>query len=133
MKTGAPSDQRGFAAVAAIFLVVVLATLGAFMLTFSNTQQLTSAQDMQGTRAYWVARAGLEWGVNRVSAVNACPAAVNNLGAVEGFNLVVNCGLATYVENGVNRNIFRLTAQATAGNVGTIGYVERSLTAGVER
>lgn len=53
--------QVGFAAIAAIFLVVVLAALGAFMVTFSNTQQLTSAQDLQGTRAYWAARAGLEW------------------------------------------------------------------------
>jgi len=43
--------QHGFAAIAAIFLVVVLAALGAFMVTYSNTQQLTSAQDIQGSRA----------------------------------------------------------------------------------
>ena len=50
--------QQGFAAIAAVFLVVVLAALGAFMVTFSNTQQLTSAQDVQGSRAYWAARGG---------------------------------------------------------------------------
>lgn len=63
----APSrPQQGFAAIAAIFLVVILAALGAFMLTFSNTQQLASAQDLQGSRAYWAARAGLEWGIGKI-------------------------------------------------------------------
>lgn len=131
--TSRNARHHGFAAIAAIFLVVVLAALGGVMVTFSNAQQRTSAQDLQGTRAYWVARAGLEWGVNRVLATNACPVPVNNLGAVEGFNLVVNCGLATYVENGLNRNIFRLTSQATVGTVGSVGYVERNLSASVER
>src|SRR6218665_3298225 len=92
------THHRGFAAVAAIFLVVVLAALGAFMLTFSNTQQLTSAQDIQGTRADWAARAGLEWGINKTATVtNACPSAASgSLGLVEGFNVVVGCTLSTY-------------------------------------
>ena len=40
--------QKGFAAVAAVFLVVGLAALGAFMVSLSNTQQVTSAQDTMG-------------------------------------------------------------------------------------
>ena len=72
MRYDAPHPQRGFAAIAAIFLLVVLAALGSFMLSFSNTQQLTSAQDVLGTRAYWAARAGLEWGIGNVA--GACPA-----------------------------------------------------------
>ena len=52
--------QGGFAIVSAIFLLVVLAALGAFMLTFSTVQHATSAQDIQGSRAYWAARAGLQ-------------------------------------------------------------------------
>ena len=60
------SAQRGFAAIAAIFLLVTLAALGGYMLTFSNTQQLTFAQDVQGARAYWAASAGLEWGLGNI-------------------------------------------------------------------
>ena len=67
------SRHNGFAAIAAIFLLVALAALGAFMVTFSNTQQLTSAQDLQGSRAYWAARAGLEWGIVRGAGASACP------------------------------------------------------------
>ena len=50
--------QHGFAAIAAIFLVLVLAAFGAFMVSFSNTQHLNTARDVQGSRAYWAARAG---------------------------------------------------------------------------
>ena len=51
------ASHGGFAAIAAVFLVLVLAALGAFMVSFSNTQQLNSARDVQGSRAYWAARA----------------------------------------------------------------------------
>ncbi len=70
--------QSGFAAIAAIFVLVVLAALGAFMVTSSNTQQLTSALDVQGSRAYWAARAGLEWGLALAKTNGACPAATSS-------------------------------------------------------
>jgi len=54
--------QRGFSVIAAIFLLVVLAALGAFMLTFSTVQQTTGTQDLQGARGYQAARSGVEWG-----------------------------------------------------------------------
>lgn len=135
LPTSQPAERRqgGFAVIAAIFLIVVLAALGAFMVTFSNTQQLTSAQDIQGTRAYWAARAGLEWGVNRANTLTACPAASTNLGNIEGFAVTVDCSSATYAESGANRNIFRISARATAGTLGSVGYVERSMTATLER
>ena len=82
--------QRGFAAIAAIFLVVVLAALGAFMVTFSNTAQLTSAQDVQGSRAYWAARGGLEWAIASTTAAVACPASPTSL-TLNGFAVAVSC------------------------------------------
>jgi len=53
--------QSGFLLVTAIFLLVVLAALGAFILTISGTQQTSSALDVQGARAYQAARAGIDW------------------------------------------------------------------------
>lgn len=55
--------MRGFSLPAAIFLLVVLAVLGAAVVTVSTTQQIGSALDVQGTRAYQAARAGIEWGL----------------------------------------------------------------------
>lgn len=125
--------QRGFAAIAAIFLVVVLAALGAFMLTFSNTQQLTSAQDVQGSRAYWAARAGLEWGIASVATAAVCPASPATL-AVNGFSVRITCAVTTYTEAGASVNIYQFTSVAsTPGVVGSVGFIERSLSASMER
>ncbi|MDR7306967.1 hypothetical protein [Rhodoferax saidenbachensis] len=125
------NSHRGFAAIAAIFLVVVLAALGGYLLSSSNTQQLTSVQDVQGTRAYWAARAGLEWGVGSVVANAACPVSPKNL-VIEGFNVVIFCTSALYVDGG-SKTIYQLKANASAGGVaGAVGFIERSVSAGLE-
>jgi MSHA biogenesis protein MshP len=123
--------QRGFAAVAAVFLVVGLAALGAFMVSFSNTQHLTSAQDVQGSRAYWAARAGLGWGLASLTANSAaCPVPPAPF-VVEGFTVVVTCTSTTYSDAGVdNVVIYRLVSRANQGT--GVGAVERSVAASVE-
>lgn len=132
--------QTGFAAVAAIFLVVLLAALGGFMLTFSNSQQLTSAQDVQGVRAYWAARAGLEWAnVNILATPAVCPNTTKTQMAgtvpatVSGFNLAVFCTRSSYSEGGNNFFIFLVESKASTGTVGSIGFIERSVSSSLER
>lgn len=127
-------NQRGFAAITAVFLVVVLAALGAFMLTFSNTQQLTSAQDVQGSRAYWAARAGLAWAVGSVVVSSAaCPLPPTPF-VVDGFTLTVTCDRQTYSEGANTVVVFQLSSTAKLGdNVGSIGYIERSVSASTEQ
>lgn len=131
--------QRGFAAVAAIFLVVLLAALGGFMVSISNTAQVDSVKDIQGTKAYWAARAGLEWGLGAASAV-ALPANVTATTctsatplSIEGFSVRVNCTVDVFTE-GDPRYLIKITAVASAGgSPGSLGYVERSVSAGLER
>ncbi len=129
------SRQTGFAAIAAVFLLVVLAALGSYMVSFSTTQHLTSAQDLRGSRAYWAARAGLEWAI---ASINAAPAAcpippapfVVNTGA--DFTLTITCARTVYADSGTIA-MFQITSVATSGTVGSIGYIERSVFAGLER
>jgi MSHA biogenesis protein MshP len=139
IRTNYTGQQRGFAAIAAIFLVVILAALGGFMVTFSNTQQLTSAQDIQGSRAYWAARAGLEWGIG--SATTICPASPTKM-TVDNFTVCVTCGAQTYTEASTTINLLQFTSTARspavtacsdAGSVGSVGYIERSVSASLER
>ena len=144
--TNPGTRQSGFAAIAAIFLVVVLAALGGFMVTFSNTQQLTSAQDIQGTRAYWAARAGLEWGVASVTASATSPPGCPGTATAStstltetfdgGFTVTVSCSRADYAEESAvaNKFIFQFTALARSASApGSVGFVERSLSASMER
>jgi MSHA biogenesis protein MshP len=124
--------QRGFAAIAAIFLVLILAALGAFMVSFSNTQQLNSAQDVQGSRAYWAARAGLEWGLFGVNSASACPAAAITL-TIEGFSVEIKCTSQTFAEAAATPKLFWVTAKAWVGSVGSTGFIERSVSASMEK
>ena len=60
------SRQRGFAIAAAIFILVLLATL-ALAITMLTTQTSTeAARDTLGSRAYQAARAGLDWAAFQV-------------------------------------------------------------------
>lgn len=120
--------QAGFAAISALFLLVVLAALGAFMVSFANTQNLTSAQDIQGSRAYWSARAGLEWAIVS-TASGSCPASPTAL-VIDGFSVTVSCTRTTYVDSDTI-NIFALTSQSVlaGGGVGSPTYIERSVSA----
>ena len=127
-----PKVQQGFAAVAAVFLVVGLAALGAFMLSFSNAQQLTSAQDVQGSRAYWAARAGLGWGLASLRVNPAvCPAPNPRNFVLDGFAVEVNCTPSVYSDAGLNNvRIYRLVSRASQG--AGAAAVERSVSASVE-
>lgn len=60
--------QLGFSIIAAIFILVILAGLGAFIVNVSTMQVIGSAIDLQGTRAYYAARSGIEWGAYQVQA-----------------------------------------------------------------
>lgn len=132
MKT-ARFPQRGFAAITAVFILVVLAALGAFMVSTSTSQQLTSAQDIQGSRAYWAARAGIEWAIGSLTATpSACPTPPSPF-TVDGFALQMSCTSRSFDEDGMTRVIYSLTSVASVGgSPGATGFVERSLSAAVE-
>ena len=144
MKVSSQPCQLGFAALAAVFLIVALATLGAVMVTVSNTQQLTSTQDFQGSRAYWAAQGGLEWAIASVVASAPVAPAVSPAARcpvsapparLEGFALVVNCTRQTYEEGGADVNIFHLRSVASTPDrvAGSLGFIERSVSASIER
>ncbi|MHB1359001.1 MAG: hypothetical protein ACYCWC_05390 [Rhodocyclaceae bacterium] len=85
---------RGFAIVSAIFILVVLAALGAFILNISSQQQIGSALDVQGVRAYHAARAGIEWGLFRQLQAGSCAATASFVpagAAISGFTVTVLC------------------------------------------
>lgn len=127
------SPQRGFAAIAAVFLVVMLAALGAFMVSFSNTQQLNSAQDVQGSRAYWAARAGLEWAIASQGVGATACWATTPPASIDGFTLAVSCAASSFTDGATTVYVFRLQSDASTGTVGSVGYIERSVSASVER
>lgn len=132
------SNQRGFSLVSAIFILVILAGLGAAMVSFFSTQQQSTALDVQGGRGYQAARAGIEWGAYQVLQVaNACPASPATLTFVgtplEGFTTTVSCGATVHSEGGNNVSVYEFLSTATFGAAGSADYVERQVSVQIAR
>lgn len=137
------AGQEGFSIISAIFLLVVLASMGAAMLTFSNVQQTTSVQDLQGIRAYQAARAGMEWGMYQVLRVPPPPAAAPGCfangssvpvsGTLSGFSVSVDCSASVFTEGANSGTIYVITSTATLNAAGTQNRVERQLQVEVSR
>ena len=115
-----PSREAGFSLVAAIFLLVVLSALGAFMVSFSGVQHTTAARDVLGARAYHAARSGIEWGAFQVLtpvAAPGCPGTTNLTGlggTLAPFTVTVTCTNAPATEGAIANNVtvYSFTADA---------------------
>lgn len=142
---GVGARPAGFTTVTAIFLIVVLAALGAFMVTISGLQQTSGALDVQGARAYQAARAGIEWGAYQ-AVVNASCAPSTPLtpgGTLASFTVTVQCTQSTAKELDTDVNVYQITSTAcnapSAGNCPSTAanpgprYLERRLQATVGR
>ena len=127
--------QRGFLLPAAIFLLVILAGLGAYAINIGTVQQNSAIQDIQGTRAYHEAKVGAEWAAYQIlqntpdnTALPACPATTTL--ALDGFSVTVSCSASvSYFEQDSDHTIklYEITSTAIYGTVNTAGYIERQI------
>ena len=125
------SRCHGFSLVSAIFLVVVLASLGAYMATMNSIQHTTTALSLQASRAWFAARSGMEWAIYFVRTNDACPTTPTSF-SVAGFAVAVtSCTAYPAVEGAVNYNLFALELTATRGTFGQPDFVSRALRATV--
>lgn len=141
---GNNKQQAGFSLVSAIFLLVIFTALGAIMLTVSGVQQTESTQDLQGSKAYQAAKAGIDWAAYRVlapentnpttapfTAQYVCAALTppSLAGALAGFTLNVNCVRNDFIEAGNTISVYQITSIATFGVAPSPSFVSRQLTA----
>jgi MSHA biogenesis protein MshP len=89
--------QSGVGLVTAIFLLVVLAGLGAASVTLFTAQQESSNLDLEGARAYQAARAGIEWGLYEQLREGRCVASTSfgfpSTSVLGSFHVTVSCRL----------------------------------------
>ena len=128
-----PGHQRGFALVAAIFLIVVLASLGVVIVRISGVQQHTVNIALLGARAFEAAVAGMEWGAFQALDSGACTTTTLNLteGGLTGFDVDVTCSSSAHTESGNVYNLYLIDAEARYGVYGTPDYVSRRMQARV--
>lgn len=145
--------ERGFVLMAAVFLIVVFAAIGAYLVTVASGQVEAASQDEQGTRAYLAARAGVDWAAYQLlrrddvlpppapgdfgpTCAGGAATVTLTLGALGGpagdsFRVTVNCTRTPENEGGVAVQVFLITStgcnRATCTATGDAGYVERQL------
>ena len=126
-------QQRGFSLVSAIFLLVVLAGLGAFAVRLNSLQQQTVTAGLRAAQAFEAARTGASWGAYHALNAGVCGAGTLNLteGAAAGFRVSVQCTQTSHTEGTATVRVFVFDVRAEAGVYGGPDYVSRRLQAKV--
>jgi MSHA biogenesis protein MshP len=125
-------QQSGIALVAALFLIVVVASLGAFAVRIGSSQQQTVNLALLGSRALAAANSGIEWAANQaLGPTPSCASGDLNLteGALNGFIVTVTCSATVHNEGGAPITIYVIDSFARAGVYGTPDYVSRRVRA----
>jgi len=107
--------MRGFTLASAVFLLVILAGLGAAMVNFATVEHASSALDIQGSRAYQAARAGIEWGLYQGMQNSSCSATktfVPPAPTLSTFTVTVTCTSTVAANISTYKTVETLTATA---------------------
>ena len=128
-----PKKQRGVSLVSAVFLIVVLASLGTFAVRLMAVQQQTTGAAIRATQAMLAAQSGIDWAAHRALNGGTCTAATLALteAGANGFNVSVTCTQSTHTEAGATINVYRIESLAQSGVYGGPDYVSRRLHAKV--
>lgn len=136
MKHSLPK-QNGFSLISAIFLVVVLAMLGSFMVTLSTVQHSSSALAVQSARAWYAALSGMEWAVYELKSTGAAGTGCTSLGSsftVNGFAINTTCTVSSPIVEGADPTYYLYDVRLTAsrGTVGSYDFVTNDLRATIK-
>lgn len=121
------SRQDGISLVPALFLLIVLAGLGAVAVRITAVQQQTVVLAMQSARAYSAARAGVEWSAYEALVNGNCGTGTLNLAeaGLQGFTVDTSCSSTTHSEGPDTVTVYAIEAFGVAGAYGTPDYVSR--------
>jgi MSHA biogenesis protein MshP len=122
-------QQHGFSLVPALFLLIVLAVLGAVAVRLSATQAQTVVLAMQSSRAYAAAQAGIEWSAYDAVVNGSCTGGTLALteAGLSGFSVDTSCSSTTHTEGSNTIHVFVIESFARAGVYGTPDYVSRRI------
>jgi len=123
-----PRSARGFLIIAAVFLLVVLAGLVAYLMSVSTTSQTASVADLNSARAYQAARAGLEVAAYQVIVSSTCTASqdIPFAGNLAGYTATVTCTSSPLTEGGASVTAYKLVSNGC--NVTVSGACPNSTT-----
>ncbi|MCZ6803360.1 MAG: hypothetical protein O7D86_05345 [Proteobacteria bacterium] len=138
--------QKGFSAIMAVVMILLLALLGGYMATLTTIGSLNTTQSLSAVQAWFAARSGVEWGayqvLNNQSCIGFPGALINPAGGAVNFNVTVTCtlnnggGAVASIDEGAGPppapivnpyNVYAITATATRNNLGDVTYASRTI------
>jgi MSHA biogenesis protein MshP len=138
----AAARRRGFVLPSALFLLVVLAGLAAWLTSVTRAGQAQAVLELEGERAYQAAQQGLEAGIYEARVLGVC--GNRNLalaGQLSRFTASIGCTEYAANESGTDFRLYRIAVVAcnepAAGAcpnpaAASAEYVERHLAATAE-
>ena len=125
--------QRGFSLVPALFVLIVLAALGAAAVRLSAIQHQSVVLTMQSSRAYAAAQTGIDWLAYQAVVSGSCGSNTLPLteGGLVGFTVETSCVSTSHSEGSATTIVYVLEAFAYSGSYGTPDYVSRRIRATV--
>jgi len=118
LKFNSPTKQGGYSLPIAVFILVIMALLAAAIVQLSSRNNLSSAQEVFSTRAFYAAESGASWAMSRLL--------FNTGSSVTKADSDIQCG------NPVNGKTINFTPAGLAGcsatlscsvdTVGSTGY-----------
>ena len=129
MKTSARSRKDGgFALIGALFVLIVLAALGAFAVRMNMTQQHDADLELQQLRAEAALNSGVEYAATRLLAPGGNCGSLANLNVSSYAVTFGPCVNVPYLMNGVTVNLYTVTVTSFRGVYGTPEFVARTAT-----
>ena len=125
--------QRGFALIGALFVLVVLAALGAFAVRINMMQQHDADLDLQQLRAEAALNTGIEFAATRLlasAATDNCgdlAAPLPNISGGYQVTFPLPCTRVQYLINGTPVTVYTINVTSTRGVYGTPEFVRRQL------
>ena len=113
----------------ALFVIVVVALLGAIAVRLGAGEQQTVTLRVLGDRAVEAARTGIEWGAYRALDLNTCGSGSLALteGALSGFSVSVTCVMTTHAQSNGTYHVYEIESYAESGTYGSPDYVSRRI------
>jgi MSHA biogenesis protein MshP len=122
------SRQQGFALIAAVFLITVIAAIAFTLASISSSRGLTTVQNLEAARAYYAAYSGIQVAATRAIAGTCANASVS----IEGYTVDLGCtALTGQSEGATTYSVYTVTSQARRGAWDEAVYVSRRLRASV--
>lgn len=124
-------SENGFAMITIIFILVVIAAIGAAMAKLESQGSQLNNLSIQESRAYYAAASGLDWAVTNIQGNNCVDIEgqiAKSASDLYGSKITIFCQQKSYTEGTQTIIIHSIRSQATIGVYGTSpSFVSRQI------